>query len=95
VLTRTLLQLRRTYLALTQGGYQTLDQENSTCFVYLRQHEQQRLLVALNFSNQAQEVKLPDAVQGRVILSTNLDREEIMQTPVLHLRANEGVLIQL
>jgi alpha-glucosidase len=46
--TRRLLELRRALPALTLGSYQTVEQENVTCFVYLRQYANQRCLVALN-----------------------------------------------
>ncbi len=51
-LTRTLLNLRRSLPALTLGSYQSVDQENDTCFVYQREYEDQRYLIALNFSQQ-------------------------------------------
>src|SRR5947209_4924564 len=38
LLTHTLLHLRWAQPALTLGSYHSLDQENATCFVYLRQH---------------------------------------------------------
>ena len=54
MLTRRLLELRRAIPALTLGSYQSIEQENVNCFVYLRQHDDQRYMVALNFSDQEQ-----------------------------------------
>ena len=95
ILTRRLLELRRALPALTLGSYQSIEQENDTCFVYLRQHASQRCLVALNFSSQNQIVMLPELVQGRVLLSTHVDREELIPLSEVYLRGNEGLLVEV
>jgi alpha-glucosidase len=89
-----LLDLRRSVAALTIGSYQSLDQENDACFVYQRQHEGAGYLVALNFSAQEQVVRLAENRQGRVLVSTHLDREDVVQLSEIRLRGNEGLLIQ-
>src|SRR5256886_2614072 len=81
--------------ALTLGSYQSVEQENATCFVYLRQYADQRCLVALNFSTHDQVVTLPEQGQGRVLLSTHGDREERLPFSEVHLRGNEGLLIEV
>ena len=93
-LVHTLLTLRRTLPALTVGSQQSIDQQNPTCFVYLRQHQDQRCLVALNFSAQDQIVTLPGQGQGRVLLSTHQDREGLIPLSEVHLRGNEGLLLE-
>ena len=95
VLIRILLELRRSHPALTIGSYQTVQQENASCFVYLRQHEGQRCLIALNFSAQDQIIMLPEQAQGRILLSTYVDNEGTVSLSQLHLRGNEGLLIDL
>ncbi len=95
MLTRALLDVRRSHSALTLGSYQSVEQENATCFVYLRQYVNQRCLVALNFSTQDQVVTLPEQGRGRVLLSTHLDREERIPLAEIHLRGNEGLLIEV
>jgi alpha-glucosidase len=94
-LEHTLLTLRRTLPALTVGSQQSIDQPNPTCFVYLRQLSDQRCLVALNFSAQDQVVILPGQGQGRLLLSTHLDREGPIPLSEVHLRGNEGLLIEV
>jgi alpha-glucosidase len=88
---RTLLTLRRALPALSVGAQQSIDQPNPNCFVYQRQHSDQRCLVALNFSAQDQVVTLPGLGQGRLLLSTYLDREGPIHLSEVHLRGNEGV----
>ncbi len=95
LLTRSLLQLRRTQPALTFGSYQSLDQGNTTCFVYLRQYHNQRLLVILNFSAQDQMLTLPGLGQGQIVLSTHMERRGILDLSNAHLRGNEGLLVEV
>jgi alpha-glucosidase len=94
-LVRTLLALRRALPALSVGSQQSIDQPNPTCFVYLRQHSGQRCLIALNFSAQDQVVTLPQQGHGRLLLSTHLDREGPISLLEVHLRGNEGLLIEV
>ncbi len=95
MLVHALLERRRASPALTIGSYQPLDQENDACFVYLRQHNEQRYIVALNVSAQDQLVKLPGPGHGSIILSTQMDREGPLDLPEFHLRGNEGCLIEM
>ena len=92
---QTLLTLRRTLPALSVGSQQSSDQPNPSCFVYLRQHADQRCLVVLNFSAQEQVVTLPKQGQGRLLLSTYLDREGPIPLTEVHLRGNEGLLMEV
>jgi len=94
-LARSLLTLRRSLPALVLGSYSSLDQDNAACFAYLRQHDEQRYLVVLNVSAQEQVVQLPELGQGRIALSTHMDREGTIDLALLTLRANEGYLIEV
>jgi alpha-glucosidase len=95
MLTHALLAVRRSHAALTRGSYQSVEQQSTTCFVYLRQYADQRCLVALNFSRQDQIVTLPGQGQGRLLLSTHLDREGATPLSEMHLRGNEGLLLEV
>jgi alpha-glucosidase len=95
MLTRALLEVRRAHEALTLGSYQSVEQESATCFVYQRQSSSQRCLVALNFSAYDQVVRLPEQGQGRLLLSTHLDREGLIPLAEVHLRGNEGLLLEV
>jgi len=94
-LVRALLTLRRSSPALSVGSQRSLEQPNPACFVYLRQHGRQRYVVALNFSAHEQVVSLPEQGQGRLLLSTHLDHEGPMALGEMHLRGNEGLLIEV
>ncbi len=95
MLVRALLDVRHSHPALTFGSYQTVKQENTACFVYLRQQADQRCLIALNFSPHSQVVIVPEQGQGRILLSTYVDREGLIPLSEIHLRENEGLLIEL
>ena len=90
-----LLSLRRRISALADGSYQTLESGSEHCFVYLRERGEQRLVMALNCSEQGQVVRVPGVDQGRVLLSTYLDREGPANLAALALRSQEGCIIEI
>ena len=96
---RKLLEARKSTPALLWGDYASHDLQSTeaqeNCFVYERRTADQRVLVALNFSGQEQTLSLPGLVKGRLVLSTNLDREEDVDLAGFTLRANEGCIIAL
>ena len=92
---RRLLEYRRETPALTIGSYRSLDGTPDDCFLYFREFEGQRLLIALNFSAKDRTVSLEHPAKGRVVLSTYLDREGHINLSSLRLRSHEGCLIEL
>ena len=94
-LVHALLALRQSSPALSVGFQRSLTQNNPTCFVYLREHADQRCLVALNFSAQDQVVTLQEQGHGHVLLSTLLDYEGPIALGEIHLRGNEGLIIEV
>jgi hypothetical protein len=65
------------------------------CYTYLRTWEDEQRLVALNFSDRPQSIRLPLTGSGRVVLSTHLDREEPVEPSEFELRPHEGVVVDL
>ena len=88
---RRLLAYRKATPALQWGSYQAVDGVPEACYVFVRQADDQRVLVALNFSDQEQRVALPQWGRGQIVLSTHLDRQEIVALSRLVLRGSEGV----
>ena len=72
-----------------------LDVGYDDVYVYLREDDAQRYLIALNFAAEPRTLAIPGETAGRVILPTHLDREEAVSLDALTLRANEGVIIAL
>ncbi len=105
MLTRALLDIRRSHAALTLGSYRSIEQENPACFVYRRQLADQGYVVILNFSAEEQVVTLPGQGHGQIVLSTYMDRgeygellgdnERFLQDSQVNLRGNEGLLIEV
>jgi alpha-glucosidase len=88
---KRLLWYRRESAALNSGSYTPFDGVNGS-YVYLREYGDERVLVAINFTDQPKVVNLPQP--GRIVISTRLDREEAVGEDV-YLNANEGVIIEL
>lgn len=89
---RTLLIQRHTLPALTEGTLTLLDSPENT-LVYRRDHEGTAALIVLNFSHQP--VTVPIGGTGSVLISTALDKTGAIDLNPLHLRANEGMVIEL
>jgi alpha-glucosidase len=64
---------------------------------YTRELGRQRLLIALNLGAEPHAVSFTDAAgrEGRILLSTHLDRTNEMTGGDVNLRADEGVIIDL
>ena len=95
VLYRKLLKLRRTHAALVDGQYEPVS-TSGDLLAYIRRSPYGSLLIALNFGSVPFELQLGSLrVEGRVILSTYLDRYDDPTMTDLALRADEGVIVEL
>lgn len=96
---RTLLRYRKSSPALKWGSYVSIDpgsrEARENCFVFERQADNNRLLIALNFSAQDQRLSLPGLGSGRIAISTKLDHDGEVNLTDFTLRANEGCIIEL
>ncbi len=95
LLTKKLIQIRRASLALQVGCYRSFD-TSTGLFIYTRIHGDERYLIALNFTHTPQTWLLPIEVghPDRLVLSTYLDRPEIINSGKLSLCSDEGVILQ-
>jgi len=94
-LCRNLIWFRRRTPALQDGSYRSVEIANDNCYAYIRSHPSRTYLVALNFSERPQTLNIDEGEKGTIKLSTHLDREEIISLSTLHLRPDEGVVIEL
>lgn len=93
---KTLLGYRRQTPALNRGSYQPFNNAPADCFVYVREYEGARRLVAINFGGKPQTVDAsPIAAEGRIAISTELDRSGQEKLAALALRPYEGVIVEL
>lgn len=87
---RSLLSLRRSHAALAFGDFALIDSA-ADVLVFERTHEDERLLIALNFSDQMQSFALPSRASVSGVLLSTLELHSIDGT----LAPNEGLVMQL
>jgi alpha-glucosidase len=92
---RRLLWYRKQRPALYGGHYRPIDVEADNCFVYVRETDEARCLIVLNFAAEARQVAIHGEDRGAIVLSTHLDREEPVSLTSFTLRSYEGVIIEL
>jgi alpha-glucosidase len=90
---RRLIELRRRHLALSVGSYAAIDKRDDT-LAFERIHRDERLVIALNLGHEARRIALPPGHdEGRVLLSTHLDRDGAVVGQEVELRPNEGLIL--
>jgi alpha-glucosidase len=92
---RRLLQLRRSSPALHSGSYRPAADAPAGSYLYYRSLGEQEFLVALNFTASELRLQPEDLRSGRLVLSTELDREGPVQLSGLSLRPHEGIVVAL
>jgi alpha-glucosidase len=89
---RRVINLRKNSRALSEGTHRTEANAPEDCFVFSREAANQRVMVALNFSEEPRRIEVPRA---SVLLSTDVNRREDIVSGVIDLAANEGVILQV
>jgi alpha-glucosidase len=90
---RRLIEVRRGHPALLIGEWKPLCVQGDA-FLYFREAEDHRLLVALNMGPEPRAILLEKGLSsGRILLSTHLDRDSEPVAERLDLRADEGVIV--
>ncbi len=92
---RRLLDFRRTSPALQWGTYRWVDGVPENCYVFLREVNGERILVAFNFSDLAQTANVSALGSGSAQISTHMDREGREDLANLRLRPFEAVVVRL
>lgn len=85
-----LIALRRKEPALAYGDYGHIATKDDV-LIYQRSYEDRTLCIYLNFDAADVTLKVPRL--STIILSTNLDRHEVLETGQLLLRASEGIVL--
>ena len=93
---RRLSGLRREQAALSVGSFRLVDLGASDVVAYVREHEATKLLVLLNIGAKPQQVDARSVgARADVLVSTEMDRDEVVELRDVELRANEGLLLQV
>jgi alpha-glucosidase len=90
LLYRRLIHQRKTSRALSQGSYRSEATAPEDCLVFHREVANQRVIVALNFSNEPRRIEVPRA---SILLSTDRDRGAVTVDGTLDLAPNEAVIL--
>ena len=90
---RRLLALRRAEPALAVGPYASVRADGDT-LAYTREREGRRFLVVLNLGHRPRTFT-STSIEGRLVLSTHLDRDDERVAGALELRGDEGVIVGL
>ncbi|MGB9458289.1 MAG: alpha-amylase family glycosyl hydrolase [Bryobacteraceae bacterium] len=92
---RNLIQVRQASPALTYGSLDLLDSA-SHVLAYRRSAEEQHIVVAINFSGEPQEIKLPDSHALSLLVNSFLDQQtEFGSNGYVHLRPNEAIVFEI
>lgn len=91
---RRLFALRADSPALVSGRLDFVAQQ-PPLLAYRRTCDDDRLCVVLNLHGEPQTFHLDGGGQGRIVLSTYLDRDEEPVEGTIDLRAGEGVIVAL
>jgi alpha-glucosidase len=92
---RRLIALRRKYRALRAGSYRAVIAAGEL-LLFVRECEDERLLVALNLGDEPTSVSFPvGGLRGHVLLSSFCDRDFEPADASIELRPDEGVIIEL
>ena len=92
---RRLIRLRQAHPALSIGDYRPMA-ASGDLLVFQRVLERERFLVALNLGGQPSEIDFAaGAIRGRLVVSTQGDRDGESVEDAVALRGNEGVVIEL
>jgi alpha-glucosidase len=89
---RRLLALRRAEPALAVGSYAPVGAEGDI-LAYTREKDGRRFLIVLNLGHLSQTF-VSDEIDGRLALSTHLDRDDERVAGALELRGDEGVVVE-
>ncbi len=91
---RNLLEIRKQHPALQIGDYQKLTETPDGCYMYLRQDEEEQLLIAINFTDREKILKTPLLNNGSLLLSSQTGRDVPVSSPFT-LLPNESILVLL
>jgi glycosidase len=90
-----LLALRRKQAALHSGSYRSLERSLEECLVYLLQCDNERLVVALTFSEEPQLLRIAEPEESHILFSTSLCRKDPRNRAELRLQGHGGCMLEL
>ena len=92
---RCLIQFRRKTPALNRGSFRSVDVPDKNCFVYIREHDNNRYLITLNFGDKHISLDLSNITEdAQMVVSTKYqpDKSEKMRLSNVPLMPHEGII---
>jgi alpha-glucosidase len=89
---RSLIRIRKQHAALYKGRWFPLLNGRNGVLAYIRETEEEALLVILNFTRIKKQIRLQEHVNGKVIISTHRAEEEVFYMQELKLYPFEASL---
>lgn len=90
-----LIELRRSHRALQIGSYR-LVMATKELLVFVREHDREKFIIALNMSQEPMSFGFADeSLKGEILLSSFCDRNTELIASDINLRADEGIIIKL
>jgi glycosidase len=91
---KKLLEIRKEHPALQTGDYQSFTNPPDNCYLFYRELDQERILVAINFGQEARMLEIPELDNAEILLSST-DLIADSNTFPYKLEANQSLLFQL
>jgi len=93
---RSLIALRQRLPALQRGSFAIVENAPENALIYLRQYNEQRLLIVINFADTEFVLDLSHLAQGVVLqLSSRFTAMEDINIESVAVKAHESLLLQL
>lgn len=86
---KKIIHARKSLKALYSGKYIPLDFEDQNIFGFIREFENEKALILVNFSEEGQMVQLPKG-KWKIILSTYMDTREKVEENQINLRLRKA-----
>jgi len=72
---RKLIHLRKNLMALIHGDYKSIDLGNDEVFAYIREYNNEKVMVIANFSDKEQKIAYKEMRAVKIACSTHVDRD--------------------
>lgn len=92
---QNLIQLRSEKPSLHQGNIAFIEKGSKGILAYYRTYEDQKMMVALNFSSRKKTMMLPKNTRWKIKLNTYISYQEVALTQQIDLLPYEGVVLEL
>jgi len=91
---QNLLKIRKLHPALQTGIYYSPSEVPDGVYLYIRQNDNEQVLIAINFTSHEKIISFPEANNGTLLLSSHPGRDKTIKIPI-RLQPNESLMVLL